>query len=345
MKYRSLRFLITICVLLINLVSALLTFGMILLLSRLQPLAFLALPQASILSCIIIGSLISVFVYRRILRPIDELIRLTEKIKDGDYSVRADETRGVGSIGVLVKRFNQMAERLGSVEMLKSDFIGTFSHEFKTPMVSIRGFAKQLKHGDLTEAERNEYTDIIIAESERLTAMSQNVLLLSRFENQKIIENCEDFSLDEQLRHCILLLERAWEGKHIDWDLSLDEITLTSNASVIEHIWINLFSNAIKFSPPGGVITVSAKEANGTLTVTVRDSGCGMTQKTAEHIFDKFYQADSSRATEGNGLGLSIVKRIVELADGEIALTSEPGRGTTFRVSLPNARQASSKSA
>jgi signal transduction histidine kinase len=335
MKKRSLRFVMTVSVLMINTASAVLTIMLIWMLGRFRLFAFLLLPQAALVSSIVIGTVISAIVYHRVLKPIDRLILLTQRIKKGDFSARSDPSQAIGNISELVTSFNSMAEELGSVEMLKSDFINTFSHEFKTPIISIRGFARQLKRTDLSDSEREEYIDIIIHESERLTQMSTNVLLLSRFENEQTIHNTVDFSLDEQLRTCILILEKSWEAKEIVWNLELEKATLHSNPSVIEHIWINLLSNAIKFSPAGSEITVQCSAEEGRVAVTVSDRGEGMTPETLNRIFDKFYQGDASHSGEGNGLGLSIVKRIVTLANGEISVTSTPGQGTAFRVVLP----------
>lgn len=335
MKFRSLQFVMTLSVWLINIASGAMTMILILLFSRWQPLSFLKLPQVALISSILIGTLISAIYYHRVFKPVDNLIAMTEKVREGNYQVRADPKEAIGNISELLSSFNRMAEQLGSVEMLKSDFINTFSHEFKTPIVSIRGFAKQLKKSNLPEKERQEYIDIIIAESERLATMSTNVLHLSRFENELEIGECADFSLDEQLRSCILMLEKAWESKRIEWELSLDPITVCSNRTVIEHIWINLFSNAVKFSPDGSKIEVSCQADGASAIVTIRDYGEGMSAQTIARIFEKFYQGDTSHAREGNGLGLSIVKRIVELANGEITVISEVGRGTTFRVLLP----------
>lgn len=345
MKFGSLRFTMTLTVLLINTVSALLTMLLILLLGQWQPLNFLMLPQAALISSLIIGTILSAVIYQWVLRPIDTLIRMTKQVSRGDFTVRADPKGSVGSVSELVASFNRMTEELGSVEMLKSDFINTFSHEFKTPIVSIRGFVKQLKRSDLSEKEREEYLDIILKESERLTTMSTNVLLLSRFENEQILSISRPFSLDEQLRDCILMLEKSWDAKQIEWDLELSTVTLRSDPAVIEHIWLNLLSNAIKFSPIHGKITVCCAEENGFAAVTVRDEGIGMTQEVADHIFEKFYQGDPSHSRQGNGLGLSIVKRITELAKGEISVVSEIGRGSTFRVLLPLEVDASTNNA
>lgn len=335
MNFRSLRFLMTLSVLLINIASSALTMCMIMLLGRWRLFHFLLFPQAALVSSIVIGTTLSAIVYHRFFKPIDRLIRLTERVKEGDYSVRVDSEHAVGNIATLIHSFNGMTEQLSSVEMLKSDFIGTFSHEFKTPIVSIRGFAKQLRRPDLTEQERTEYIDIIIHESERLTTMSTNVLLLSRFENEQTIGECKEFLLDEQIRTCILMLEKSWDSKNIVLDLALEETPMYSNPSVLEHIWINLLTNAVKFSPEGGEVHVSCYAEGEDAVIVVRDRGEGMTEQTASRIFEKFYQGDTSHSCAGNGLGLSIVKRIVELADGQITVNSEVGKGATFRVILP----------
>ena len=235
----------------------------------------------------------------------------------------------------LIESFNVMTEDLSGIEMSRSDFINTFSHEFKTPIVSIRGFAKQLKNENLTEQERREYTDIIIAESERLTKLSSNILLLSKLEHQTILSEQNEFSLDEQLRSDILLLEKQWSGKNIDLFPDLDEVSYCGNSEVLSQLWVNLLSNAVKFTPEGGRIEVRLTKDSEWIKVMIRDNGIGMNKDTLDHVFEKFYQGDHSHATQGNGLGLPLVKRILELCGGTVSIESEEENGTTVYVSLP----------
>ena len=219
--------------------------------------------------------------------------------------------------------------------MFRTDFINTFSHEFKTPMVSIRGYAKLLKREDLTPAERDSALNTILRESERMTQMSRNILLLSRYENTRILPDPRPYALDEQIRQCIGLLEESWLKKEIVLAGDLESIEYTGNEDMMDHVWLNLLSNAIKFSPQGGEISVALRRLSGRIVAEIRDHGPGMDAETARHIFDKFYKGDSSHSSEGNGLGLSIVKRILELCGGSIRVESAPGYGSTFIVELP----------
>lgn len=299
----------------------------------LKPLMLLTMP---VCSAIIISMPISAWVCQWYLRPLHQIRDAANRLATGDFSVRVDEWRGDGEIASLQRSFNQMAQELDGMEIFRSDFINTFSHEFKTPIVSIKGFAKQLKNETLTQAQREEYIDIIISESERLANMSSNVLLLSKFENVEIISDKEAFSLDEQIRTVILLLEKKWTVKNLELDIDLEPVSMYNNPEVIQHIWNNLLDNAVKFSPDNALLHISCRNnGNGQAIVQIRDHGIGMTPEQLAHIYDKFYQADASHITSGNGLGMSIVRRIVKLCDGSIDIRSTPGSGTTFTVILP----------
>lgn len=285
---------------------------------------------------IMLGTAFSAFLTHWVLAPINNLIRATRAVAKGDFSVRVEEAAGKNELVDLIKSFNMMAEELGGIELFRRDFINSFSHEFKTPIASIRGFARQLQKGNITDEQRLEYTSIIISESERLTRMSSNILNLTRFENQQIIADPENFPLDEQLRSCILLLEKEWMKKNISFDLDLSPVTYNSNAEMLSQVWLNIIGNAIKFSREGGTIRVACmKNASGGASVEIEDHGIGMTNDTKSHIFEQFYQGASSRSTEGNGLGLTITARIIKLAHGEINVESTPGQGTLFIVTLP----------
>lgn len=271
------------------------------------------------------------------LAPIQEIRRGMNQLAKGDYSVKVTEWDGNGEVAELQRSFNSLSKELDSTELFRSDFINTFSHEFKTPIVSIRGFAKQLKKEDLSEDQRQEYIDIIISESERLANMSTNVLLLTKLENVEIVSDQTDFEVDEQIRTAILLLEKKWEEKNLELNIDLDTIRIHANAEMTSHIWNNLIDNAIKFSPKGGLLSVSCHpDADGShIIVKVSDQGQGMTEEELQHIYDKFYQADASRITVGNGLGLAIVRRVITLCKGTIEVESTLDIGTTFTVTLP----------
>ena len=200
--------------------------------------------------------------------------------------------------------------------------------------MSIRGFARQLYEGNLTEEQQREFSKIILDETEYLSVLSQNTLLMTNLENKDIITEKTEFSLDEQLRDCMIRLEPQWSEKNIDIDMDLDEVTFYWNKPLLEHVWNNLFDNAVKFTPEGGFIHVSCKQKDGKIVVTVKDSGCGIPEDALEHIFEKFYQADASHATKGNGLGLPLVNKIAELCGGDVSVSSEVGKGTEFTVQL-----------
>lgn len=298
-------------------------------------LSHFGMPVLVILMVILFSMMISVRLGSSKLKPMNDLINAMGKVSRGDFSVRVDGEDIPGAMGEVVQSFNGMASELGGIEMFRKDFINNFSHEFKTPIVSIRGFAKQLERDDLTEEQRREYAHIIVAESERLANMSSNILLLTKLENQQIITNKTEYRLDEQLRSCILLLEKQWSAKEIDLSLNLDEITYTGDEEMMSHVWVNLINNGTKFSPVGGVLELSCRKREKQLEVVVRDHGEGMSPETEKRIFEKFYQGDSAHATEGNGLGLSLVKRIVDLCGGKIEVESTLGAGTAFTVLLP----------
>jgi signal transduction histidine kinase len=229
-----------------------------------------------------------------------------------------------------------MAQELQSIEYLQKDFISNVSHEFKTPIASIQGFATLLKSPETTEEERQEYTSIIIKESQRLSRLSQNLLRLSKLEYQQRLTSEEKFSLDEQLRQTVLLLEPEWAPKEIRWDVNLENTVIHGDAELMQQVWINLLGNAIKFSPQGGEIALSLYVSD-VVKVRIKDQGIGMDEATQARIFERFYQGDTSHAHEGNGLGLPLAKRIIDLHGGALRVKSSPGQGSTFTVELKRA--------
>jgi signal transduction histidine kinase len=303
------------------------------------------LTLSMLLVSIVIGTGMAMVFAKRFLKPIDGLIQATKQIGQGDFSVRIEEDPDrTGEMHELVHSFNLMANELESIELYRSDFINNFSHEFKTPIVSIRGFAKQLKNQDIPEEQKKEYLDIIIKESEKLCNMSGNVLQISKLENQTMVTDKTHFYLDEQIRNCILLLEHQWVEKEIDWDLQLPDTPYFGNADLLSQVWKNLLENAIKFVGTGGKIGVHIHPIAHGVAVQVFDNGCGMTAETLNHIFEKFYQGDVSHTKQGNGLGLAIVKRIVDLCDGSISVESHVGHGTLFTLVFPVIPNESSSS-
>ena len=285
--------------------------------------------------CAVCAILLTISFGRSRIRPIHSVNSAMKKVSQGDFSVRVDDKKALGEIAELVSSYNHMAEELSGIEMFRKDFINNFSHEFKTPIVSIRGFARQLERDDLTPEQRREYTHIIVIESERLANMSSNILLLTKLENQQIITDRSTYALDEQIRNCILLLEKQWMDKNIDLRLDLDEISYLGNEEMMSHIWVNLIGNAIKYSPESGALEISLMRVQNFIVARITDHGEGMTAETQARVFEKFYQGDSAHAVEGNGLGLALVKRIVDMCGGKITVNSAPGAGSTFSVYLP----------
>lgn len=292
----------------------------------------------------LVGSLIAFSVGNCVLKPLSLLIKATKRVANGDFSVKLDigwiERYTIKELRELIRDFNEMTEELRNTELFRKDFIASFSHEFKTPLASIRGFARQLNEGNLTPEQQKEFSRIILDETEYLSIISQNTLLMTNLENRDIVPDKAKFSLDEQLRGCMIRLEPKWSAKDIEIDMEgLFPVDLFWNEQLLAHVWSNLFDNAVKYTPKGGTVKVSCKKSDRRIIVTVSDSGCGIPEEALPRIFEKFYRADASRATKGNGLGLSIVKRIIDLAEGEISVSSEQGKGTTFTVTLPDAVQ------
>ncbi len=271
------------------------------------------------------------------LKPVVNLINQMNRLASGDFQARLHFGRLLTShptFAELTDSFNKMAEELGSTEMLRNDFINNFSHEFKTPIVSIAGFARILKRESLTPGQQAEYLDIIEAESLRLSEMATNVLNLTRIENQSILTNVSQFNLSEQIRSCILLLEHKWSSKALNWKLDFGEVEVAGNEELLKQTWVNLIDNAIKFSPEGETVEISISEVPGRVSVTVANTGPEIPEEARERVFHKFYQADESHSSEGNGVGLAIVKRVVELHRGKVSVDSGGGI-VSFSVELP----------
>lgn len=282
---------------------------------------------------ILFGTIISIIFSKIPLSPIREIIYAADRLAEGDFSVRV-KLKGPQEIQKLNTSFNHMAEELESIEILRSDFINNFSHEFKTPIVSMRGFAKMLKYNDLTKEESDEYLDIIISESDRLAELATNVLNLSKIENQIIVTDKVRYNVSEQIRRVVVLLEKRWMEKKLEISFDCDEIFLYGNEELLKQVWINLIDNAIKFSGLNSTIEIQIIQNQKNVIVTISDQGNGMSEDTKKRIFDKFYQGDTSHATKGNGLGLTIAKKIVELHDGKIQILKSDQSGTTFEVIL-----------
>lgn len=288
----------------------------------------------SLIISTVIATIISGIASKRILRPIRTLSKATEEVAKGNFSVKIGIPKDY-EFALLAKNFNKMVHELSSIETLRNDFVSNVSHEIKTPIASIQGFAKLIQDKNLNDDERSEFTDIIISELSRLSKLTSNILKLSKLENQEVITGKAEFALDEQIRCAILIMEPEWSEKGIDLDIDLDKVSIIGNEDLLQQVWLNIIGNAIKFTEKGGTIGIKLMDLQDKIVIKVSDNGVGMNEETQRHIFDKFYQGDKSHLSKGNGLGLSLVKRIIELCDGEIKVRSKLYYGTTFTIGLP----------
>ncbi|MBI4858045.1 MAG: HAMP domain-containing histidine kinase [Acetobacterium woodii] len=263
-----------------------------------------------------------------------ELANAISKIANGEFNVLLEENHG-GPLKEVYQNFNLMSKELTGVQTLRNDFINDFSHEFKTPLSSINGFANLLLEGDLSPEREQQYLTIIAKESARLADLTQSQLLLSKIESQQIIVNKTPFSLDEQIRQCVIILSSKWESKQLNLSLELTRITYTGDAALLQHLWLNLLSNAIKYTPDHGDLSISSNIEKEHVQISISDTGIGIPQSELDIIFNKYYQSNPSYATKGLGLGLCIVKRIITLCNGSLQVESSPGSGSTFTVILP----------
>ena len=271
-------------------------------------------------------------------KPLKKLGEAARQVAEGDFSLHIDPIRKDGKkdyVEVMFEDFNKMVAEISSIEMLTGDFVSNVSHEIKTPLSVIQSYAMALQKENVTDEQRKEYTDTIIIASEKLNTLVTNILKLSKLENQKIVPALGDYDVCNQLVGCALAFEELWESKNITFTVDTDDKALIkADKDMLEIVWNNLLSNALKFTPAGGSVTLTQTSDEDTVTVIVSDTGCGMDEKTLNRIFDKFYQGDTSHSQEGNGLGLALVLRVVELCGGQITAKSNPGEGSTFTVSL-----------
>lgn len=281
---------------------------------------------------LVVGMCMMSVVARHIIVPIKKIKDATKKVATGDFNVKVDFSRS-DEIGDLADNFNLMVDELNSIEYLRKDFVSNISHELKTPIASIQGFAKLLEDDNLSKEEKKEYIDIILEETRRLSNLSSNMIKLSNVENQEIV-NLQEFRLDEQIRKAIIMLEKQMSDKNIKVSLNAKEVIITADQDLTMEIWINLLNNAIKYTEENGNIEVNVYDEEKFVRVEIKDTGIGIPNDKQERIFEKFYQAQNSHSSEGSGLGLAIVKRIVELLNGNISFESKEGEGTTFNVRL-----------
>ena len=271
-------------------------------------------------------------------RPVGQIIKAAEQMMTGDFSVRIPPLHGIANadgFGVIADYFNQMAQELSGTETLRTDFIANVSHELKTPLAVIQNYGTMLQQQDLPENKRLEYAKAITDASRRLANLITNILKLNKLENQQIYPKAETYDLGEQLCECLLTFESAWEDKALDIETDVEaEVMVNSDGELLSLVWNNLFSNAIKFTPPHGKISLTLKAEGEFAVVQVSDTGCGISPEVGKHMFEKFYQGDTSHATQGNGLGLALVKRVMDIVGGDISVSSEVGKGSRFTVKL-----------
>jgi signal transduction histidine kinase len=271
-------------------------------------------------------------------RPAKRILEATEKVKKGDYSVKIEPIITIddgNKFNLIIEDFNKMTEELSSVETLKTDFISNVSHELKTPLAVIQNYSTMLQAPNLTESQRLEYSKAITESSKRLSTLITNILKLNKLENQQIFPQFESYNLSEQLCECLLNFENVLEQKCLDIQVDLDEdVVVKSDKELLSLVWNNLFSNAIKFTEPQGRISVTLTQSDTHIVVSIADTGCGISPEMGKRIFEKFYQGDTSHATQGNGLGLALVKRVVDIVGGEITVDSTINKGSTFTVKL-----------
>ena len=270
-------------------------------------------------------------------RPVKIITDATEKIMKGDFSVRISPIQGAASEGFnqIITAINSMAQELSGIETLRTDFISNVSHEMKTPLSVMQNYGTLLQAPEISAETRIEYAKGVTDASRRMADMMTNILKLNRLENQQIFPKMEVFDLGEQLCECLLQYESVWEKANIEIETDIaEDVKVKADAELLSLVWNNLFSNAFKFTEAGGTVSVSLTATNHLAIVKVRDTGCGMTPEIGSHIFEKFYQGDTSHATQGNGLGLALVKRVVDIMQGEINVESTIGKGTTFTVKI-----------
>ena len=271
-------------------------------------------------------------------KPLRRITQAAGQLMQGDFSVRIPAIRSLDRMDALqevAECFNQLAQELSGTETLRSDFIANVSHELKTPLATIQNYAVLLQKPGLPEVERQEYAAAIAATARRLAGLITNILRLNKLENQQIYPARRTFDLSEQLCQCLLSFEEAWETKNLQIETEIpDGVQITADEELLSLVWNNLFSNAIKFTDDGGTVSVTLTETDEGIAVAVADTGCGFGSEVGRHLFEKFYQGDPSRATQGNGLGLALVKRVVEISGGDIAVVSEVGKGSCFTVRL-----------
>lgn len=284
---------------------------------------------------IVIGTLLSKLASRK---PIDAIVSIsnaTQEIAKGNFEVRLSEQVPAKELQDMAHNFNLMAKELAGTELLRNDFVENVSHEFKTPLSAIEGYVTLLQKPGLSDEKRTKYTKKILYNTKCLSSLTGSILLLSQLENQELGIEKESFCLDEQLREVILSQEESWSGKDLELEIDLDSADYTGNKDLLAHVWQNILGNAVKFTSAGGMIRILLRRQKDKIEVSIADTGPGMSEDVKKRVFEKFYQGDNSHSAQGSGLGLALAKRIVDLHQGEIAISTKEGKGTTFTVILP----------
>ncbi len=319
--------------------STVLTFGVIFLLLKLKIGTITAIVTSSTymgLFTTVIGVGIAAYTSTKMLSPIVKINDAAKKVSRGDFSVRLEEKSIAKEIEEIAKSFNIMVKELSNTETLRNDFISNVSHEFKTPLSAIEGYATLLQDERLSKEEQATYISRILENTSRLSKLTQSILSLSKLEHQEIVLQQESFMLDEQIRRVLLSYEPLWEEKELNIDLALEATQVYGSKALLAQVWSNLIDNAIKFSRPKGTLFISCGMFDGKIIVRIRDTGIGMSDEVRKHAFDKFYQGERSHSGQGSGLGLALVQRIVSLSGGSVDLQSREGKGTEITVSLKN---------
>ena len=315
--------------------ASVVAFAIVALIKKLNPsvTSFSVLVQINIL-CLAIAVIATRFILKHFLEPIKTLREAMQKVAGGDFSTRIEIKSNSAEMQELFSGFNMMAKELASTEILQTNFVSNVSHEFKTPINAIEGYTTLLQSTENIDEVENEYIEKILFNTKRLSSLVSNILLLSKIENQSIQTNQVKFRLDEQIRETIVALEQSWTEKDIELNVELEEIEYYGSEALSYHIWSNIIGNAIKFSPDGGAVKINLTKEQNSIFFTVEDNGPGLTEEAKKHLFDKFYQADSSHKQEGNGLGLALVKRIVTILGGEVYAENLESGGCRFTVIL-----------
>jgi signal transduction histidine kinase len=286
------------------------------------------------LGSVLLGTILILLAVQRIVKPIKALSLAASQIAQGNFNVTVSAS-GQDEISKLSADFNQMARSLQNIDILRKDFVANVSHEFKTPITSISGYARLISEGGLPEDQVRDYARLIASESQRLSHLSNNMLRLSELDADLVREQAISFSLDEQIRQSILLLAAQWEPRGIDFDLDLEPVVITTTEHLLQEVWLNIIGNAVKFSPDNSTIQLSLRQENQNAITMITDQGSGINPIDQPRIYERFFAGDQARSKGGNGIGLAIVKKIIDLIGGKISFVSRPGQGTSFSVELP----------